>query len=111
MIPAVEILVNTARVRELIADPKRTREIHEAIATGRDPYGMISFDQSLTELVRGNLVTYEEALASATNPDDFALAFRGVSKGTNTVQRPARRATPSADLRPASPTDSELSLR
>jgi twitching motility protein PilT len=88
MIPAVEILVNTARVRELIADPKRTREIHEAIATGHDPYGMISFDQSLTELVRGNLVTYEEALASATNPDDFALTFRGVSKGTNTVLAP-----------------------
>jgi twitching motility protein PilT len=98
MIPAVEILVNTARVRELIADPKRTREIHEAIATGRDPYGMISFDQSLTELVRGNLVTYEEALASATNPDDFALAFRGVSKGTNTVQAP--RADGDADAEP-----------
>jgi len=45
MIPAVEILVGTARVRELIGDPKRTREIHDAIATGRDPYGMISFDQ------------------------------------------------------------------
>ncbi len=96
MIPAVEILVGTARVRELIADPKRTREIHEAIATGRDPYGMISFDQSLTELVRGNLVTYEEALASATNPDDFALAFRGVSKGTNTVDAP--RAGDDAEL-------------
>jgi twitching motility protein PilT len=93
MIPAVEILVGTARVRELIADPKRTREINEAIATGRDPYGMISFDQSLTDLVRSNLVTYEEALASATNPDDFALTFRGVSRGTNIVEpsRPAQR--------------------
>ena len=50
-------------MRELIADPKRTREIHDAIATGRDPYGMISFDQSLMELVQRKLVTYEEALA------------------------------------------------
>jgi twitching motility protein PilT len=88
MIPAVEILVGTARVRELIADPKRTREINEAIATGREPYGMISFDQSLTELVRSNLVTYEEALSSATNPDDFALTFRGVSRGANSVDAP-----------------------
>jgi len=98
MIPAVEILVGTARVRELISDPKRTREINEAIATGRDPYGMISFDQSLTDLVRGNLVTYEEALASATNPDDFALTFRGVSRGTNTVEppRPQRPGAPPA---------------
>jgi twitching motility protein PilT len=81
MVPAVEILVSTARVRELIADPHRTREIHEAISTGRDPYGMISFDQSLTELVKNRFVTYEEAIAASTNPDDFALFFRGVSKG------------------------------
>lgn len=81
MVPAVEILISSARVRELIADPKRTREIHEAIAGGRDPYGMISFDQSLTELVKNRFVTYEDALAASTNPDDFALYFRGVSKG------------------------------
>jgi twitching motility protein PilT len=81
MVPAVEILVNTARVKELIADPKRTREIHEAIASGRDPYGMVSFDQSLTELVKNRFVTYDDALANATNADDFALFFRGVSKG------------------------------
>jgi twitching motility protein PilT len=81
MVPAVEILVSTARVRELIADPKRTREIHDAIAQGRETYGMISFDQSLTELVHKRFVTYQEALANASNPDDFALFFRGVSRG------------------------------
>jgi twitching motility protein PilT len=81
MVPAIEILIATARVRELIADPKRTREIHDAIASGRDPYGMISFDQSLTELVLKKMVTYAEASAAATNPADFALHFRGVSKG------------------------------
>jgi twitching motility protein PilT len=81
MVPAVEILINTARVKELMAEPKRTREIHEAIATGRDPYGMISFDQSLTELVKNRFVTYDDALANATNAEDFALYFRGVSKG------------------------------
>jgi twitching motility protein PilT len=81
MVPAVEIMVGTARVRELIADSHRTREIHDAIATGRDPYGMISFDQSLAELVRAKLVTYEEALRQSTTPDDFALVFRGVSGG------------------------------
>jgi len=42
---------------------------------------MISFDQSLTELVKNRFVTYEEAIANSTNADDFALIFRGVSKG------------------------------
>jgi twitching motility protein PilT len=80
MVPAVEILVCTQRVRELIEDPKRTREIREAIAGGRNPYGMMTFDQCLTDLVMRRLVTYDQALASATKPDDFALHFRGVSK-------------------------------
>jgi twitching motility protein PilT len=81
MVPAVEIMVSTARVRELIADQKRTRELHDAIAQGRETYGMVSFDQSLTDLVHKKFVTYQEALSQATNPDDFALFFRGVSRG------------------------------
>ncbi|MCC6751014.1 MAG: type IV pilus twitching motility protein PilT [Deltaproteobacteria bacterium] len=79
MAPAVEVLVATARVRELIEDQHRTPEIHQAIAEGREPYGMISFDQALTELVQRRVVTYETALMHATNPDDFALYFRGVA--------------------------------
>src|SRR5262249_29610886 len=52
MVPAVEVMVNNQRIKELITAPERTREIYEAIANGRNPYGMISFDQSLTELVQ-----------------------------------------------------------
>jgi twitching motility protein PilT len=83
MVPAVEVLVNTARVREMIEDPQRTSEIHDAIAEGRHPYGMISFDQSLTELVQKRIVTYDTALRHSTNPDDFALYFRGISGGAS----------------------------
>lgn len=97
MIPAVEVLVNTARVRELISDPKRTREIHDAIVSGREPYGMISFDQSLMDLVRRKLVTYEEALAQATNADDFALRYRGIGRGDESVI-PSSDVPPEADL-------------
>ena len=79
MAAAAEVLINTARVRELIENPMRTVEIHQAIAEGRNPYGMVSFDQSLTELVQQKLVTYETALKHASNPDDFALYFRGVA--------------------------------
>jgi twitching motility protein PilT len=85
MIPAVEVLVSTARVRELVSDPKRTRELHEVIATGRDPYGMVSFDQSLMDLVVRKLITYEAALSQASNPDDFSLRYRGVGRGSDGV--------------------------
>jgi twitching motility protein PilT len=102
MVPAVEILINTARVKELIADPKRTREIHDAIATGRDPYGMMSFDQCLTELVQRKLVTYAEAASNATNAADFALHFRGVSKG-GSVDMPGPQVTGVNIPRPGAP--------
>ena len=86
MIPAVEVLINTPRIRDLIADETRTHEIVDAIKEGAHPYGMISFDQSLTELVKRNLITYEVAIAAATNPDDFALHFRGVGSGSGGMQ-------------------------
>jgi hypothetical protein len=78
---AVEVMINTPRIRDMIIDASRTLEIIDAIKDGAHPYGMVSFDQSLTELVQRRLVTYEMALAASTNPDDFALYFRGVSEG------------------------------
>ena len=49
------------------------------------------------DLVRGKLVTYEEALAQATNSDDFALRYRGVSRGDEHVEA-ASDAPPEAEL-------------
>ena len=83
MVPALEIMVTNERIREMIEDPHRTREIKDAIAEGMHPYGMITFDQSLAALVKQKLVTYEEALKASTNPSDFALQFRGVSASAN----------------------------
>jgi len=88
MVPALEILVATERVREMIEDQQRTRELKDAIAEGNYPYGMITFDQSLAELVKKKLVTYEEALRHSTSPSDFALLFRGVSAGGSGVESP-----------------------
>src|SRR4051812_5972028 len=78
-VAAVEILKATARVRELVEDKDRTKEIPDAIAQGHQTYGMQTFDQSLMSLVRQNVVTYEEAHRQSTNPDDFALRFSGIS--------------------------------
>ncbi len=79
MVPAIEIMTYTDRIREMIEDPTRTREIKDAIAQGKHPYGMFTFDQSLADLVKRKLVTYETALKASTSPSDFALLFRGIS--------------------------------
>jgi len=84
-VPALEVLVSTGMVRECIGDKDRTKEIPEAIAKGYTSYGMQSFDQSLMHLVKQELVTYEEALKHVSNPDDFALRFRGIASTSDSA--------------------------
>ncbi|MDA8123265.1 MAG: type IV pilus twitching motility protein PilT [Deltaproteobacteria bacterium] len=78
-VPAIEVLINTARVKEYIEDKDKTKKIREAISQGFTSYGMQTFDQSLMMLHKDGLITLEEALRQASNPDDFALRVRGVS--------------------------------
>jgi twitching motility protein PilT len=77
-VPALEILRTTARIRELIEDKDRTKEIADAIADGVDTYGMQTFDQSLMRLVQRQQITYEEAMRQATNAGNLALRIRGI---------------------------------
>jgi len=78
-VPAVEVLLGTARIRECIDDKEKTRQIRDAIAQGFVSYGMQTFDQSLMKLLTSKLITYEEALRQCSNPDDFALKVSGIS--------------------------------
>ncbi|MBI5493571.1 MAG: type IV pilus twitching motility protein PilT [Deltaproteobacteria bacterium] len=82
---ALEVMVSTARVRELIEDKDRTKEIHDAIAQGNVSYGMQTFDQALMAHLHKGVITYEEALRQSTNPDDFALKVSGVSGTSDTT--------------------------
>jgi len=77
-VPAVEVMINTARIRECIDDAAKTKEIHDAISKGYTTYGMQTFDQSLMYLLEKELITYEEALTQCSNPDDFALKVKGI---------------------------------
>ena len=74
-IPALEIMVNTGRVAERIADPDLTAEIKDVIADGAF-YGMITFDQYLLNLVRDGKVTIESAMKNVSSQHDFMLALQ-----------------------------------
>jgi len=47
---------------------------------------MQTFDQSLLNLYRDGLITYEDALRRATNPDDFALKVKGIQSTSDLWQ-------------------------
>jgi twitching motility protein PilT len=78
-VPAVEIMVSTARIRELIDDKEKNKLIRDTIQQGYTTYGMQTFDQSLMMLLKQKLITFEEALRQCSNPDDFKLKFSGIS--------------------------------
>ena len=78
-VPAIEVLVSTARTRELIDDKEKTKLLRDAIQQGFVSYGMQTFDQSLMSLLKQNLITFDEALRQCSNPDDFKLKFSGIS--------------------------------
>ncbi len=77
-VPAVEVLIATATIKDCILDPDKTKSINDVIEQGAIHYGMQSFDQSLFSLYKSGLITYEEALRRATNPDDFVLKTKGI---------------------------------
>ncbi len=78
-VPAVEIMIGTARIKDCIDDKEKTKQIPEAIAQGFTSYGMQTFDQSLMQLLTKKLISYEEAMRQSSNPDDFALKISGIS--------------------------------
>ncbi|MGQ0670105.1 MAG: type IV pilus twitching motility protein PilT [Actinomycetota bacterium] len=98
-VPGLEVLVNTGRVAERIADPDKTAEIHEIIAEG-GYYGMVTFDQSLLKLVKSGTVTVEEAMLAASSPHDFQLMLQqagmsiNASRGRSTPLGPDSRPPP-----------------
>jgi len=84
-VAAVEILICNAAVRDLIKDPSRTSELPEYMREARDQYGTQTFDQHLVELVTDEVVTYEAALGTATEPAEFEQEVRAQRRARATA--------------------------
>jgi twitching motility protein PilT len=85
-IPAVELLLKTSRISELIAE-NRDSEILESIENGKDIYGSQSYDQALLALYTKGIIAKSIALRYATNPSDLSLNIQGISKRTEAGNR------------------------
>jgi twitching motility protein PilT len=91
-VPAVEVMVSTPFIRDCIIDKDKTGLIHSAIAGGTSQYGMQTFDQSIFGLYQQGLVSYEEALRSASNVDEFKMKVLGISTNTELARDEMLRA-------------------
>jgi twitching motility protein PilT len=105
-IAAVEILKSTPRTREYInAGESEGKTLLDAMRDSRLD-GMQDFDTVIKEMIQGNVVTLEDGLSFATNPNNLMLALKGMSitddfqSADEPVAPVARRPAPAAASRP-----------
>ena len=71
----MEVLVNTGRIADAIADPEKTGTITALIGEG-SYYGMQTFDQHLVSLIRDGVITLEAAMLASSSPHDLTVELR-----------------------------------
>jgi twitching motility protein PilT len=77
-VPALEIMVNHGAIKECIMDPNKTVDIPDLMEAGNVQYGMQTFDQAIMRLYKQGMLSFEEAMANASNPDDLDLRLKGI---------------------------------
>jgi len=76
MMPALEIMINSPLIKKMLEE-NRLEKLTAAIETGVDD-GMLTFNQSLFNLVKAGRITEKEALAKASNPQALEMNFKGI---------------------------------
>jgi twitching motility protein PilT len=79
-VAALEVMICTDIARDIIRDAERTSELPEYIGDSREKYGMQTFDQHLFDLVNDGVVSYETALAAASQRADFERQTRSLRR-------------------------------
>jgi twitching motility protein PilT len=110
-VAAVEVMVNTARVADLIREPEKTEGITEALEEGSF-HQMQSFAQHLVELVLEDVVDFETAAAAATNRHDFEISVEQALRRKQALEAGSMSAFEAGDIGAEDPPEEEpLGLR
>lgn len=80
---ALEILLNTPRIKKLILEGDTTK-IPAAIQASRSE-GMQTFNQALVDLVKAGKVEEADALRFSPKPDELKMNLKGIFSGTSAM--------------------------
>ncbi|MFH0953927.1 MAG: PilT/PilU family type 4a pilus ATPase [Verrucomicrobiota bacterium] len=76
VVPAVEIMISTPTVRKLI-EKNVLEKLSAAVETGTED-GMQTFNQAIYEMIRSGMITEEEGLPRASNPETLKMNLKGI---------------------------------
>ena len=75
-VPAVEILFNSPAIAQLIRE-NLIKQIPTAIVAGKED-GMQSFNMSLIDLIKRELISKDDALDYSDNPEELEMNLKGI---------------------------------
>jgi twitching motility protein PilT len=74
-VPAVEVLVGTSRVFDVVVRPDASPAELDVLMADGEYYGMQTFDQSLLNLYKNGLVSLRDVLAASNDAHEFRIAL------------------------------------
>ncbi len=83
-VPAVEVLVTSASVRECIINPDKAPMLYQVMRESVNTHGMQTFDQALMKLYQDGVVTLDDALRASTRPHELKLRLKGIQATSDT---------------------------
>ncbi len=78
-----ELMVASPTVRSILNEGE-TLQLYNAIKEG-EYFGSQTFNTHLRNLVEKNIISKEDALRASDKPDELALEFKGISKGSKST--------------------------
>jgi len=96
-VPAVEMLVNTPATRRLLQE-QRVGDLMDVVRGSTAP-GMLTFNESLLDLHRRDVITFDTGVAFASNPEEFILWTKGMTTGGQNARSKDGKATKGIDLK------------
>jgi twitching motility protein PilU len=106
--PAVEVLLNTRHIAELIEEGK-INEIKEAIDKSLSP-GSQTFEQALFRMYREGIITQEEALANADSANNLLWLMNNADQAATQPAAPKPAADQQVERVPGGASFSEFKL-
>ena len=76
VVPAIEVMLTNPTVMKIIRENKTDRI--QATLQSFSNQGMMTFNQSLVNLVNANLISLEDALANSGNPEALRMNLKGI---------------------------------
>jgi Tfp pilus assembly ATPase PilU len=83
-LPAIEVMRATPIIRKLLLEGG-VKSIPDYIKDGRE-FGMQTFNQALLDLFQKELISFEDALQNASNPEEFRLNAQGMFTGVDAMR-------------------------